>query len=133
MTAKARAPAGARLPRRPSACFFVLGSERRGRARAGTAFAPALPRATHTHTHTHAHTRARAGTSKVPLEGFRALQGIGGPQRFQIHKAYGPPDRLPSAHTCFNQLDLPEAGGREQLEERLKLAIREGHAGFGFA
>lgn len=29
------------------------------------------------------------GTSKVPLEGFAALQGIGGPQKFQIHKAYG--------------------------------------------
>lgn len=29
------------------------------------------------------------GTSKVPLEGFKALQGIGGPQKFQIHKAYG--------------------------------------------
>ncbi|XLU22846.1 hypothetical protein S245_058912, partial [Arachis hypogaea] len=39
------------------------------------------------------------GTSKVPLEGFKALQGISGPQRFQIHKAYGAPDRLPSAHT----------------------------------
>lgn len=26
------------------------------------------------------------GTSKVPLEGFKALQGIGGPQKFQIHK-----------------------------------------------
>lgn len=73
------------------------------------------------------------GTSKVPLEGFRALQGISGPQRFQIHKAYGPPDRLPSAHTCFNQLDLPEASSAEQLEERLKLAIREAHTGFGFA
>ncbi|KAL4328862.1 hypothetical protein AHAS_Ahas13G0242500 [Arachis hypogaea] len=32
------------------------------------------------------------GTSKVPLEGFKALQGISGPQRFQIHKAYGAPD-----------------------------------------
>ncbi|KIZ04485.1 E3 ubiquitin-protein ligase HUWE1 [Monoraphidium neglectum] len=73
------------------------------------------------------------GTSKVPLEGFRALQGISGPQRFQIHRAYGPPDRLPSAHTCFNQLDLPEAKSREQLEERLLLAIREGHTGFGYA
>ena len=29
------------------------------------------------------------GTSKVPLEGFRALQGIGGPQKFQIHKVWG--------------------------------------------
>lgn len=36
---------------------------------------------------------------KVPLEGFKALQGISGPQRFQIHKAYGAPVRLPSAHT----------------------------------
>ncbi|KAF7842946.1 E3 ubiquitin-protein ligase UPL1 [Senna tora] len=36
---------------------------------------------------------------EVPLDGFKALQGISGPQRFQIHKAYGAPDRLPSAHT----------------------------------
>ncbi|XP_062194138.1 E3 ubiquitin-protein ligase UPL1-like isoform X2 [Phragmites australis] len=72
------------------------------------------------------------GTSKVPLEGFKALQGISGPQRFQIHKAYGDPDRLPSAHTCFNQLDLPEYTSKEQLEERLLLAIHEASEGFGF-
>ncbi|XP_040986368.1 E3 ubiquitin-protein ligase UPL1-like isoform X1 [Juglans microcarpa x Juglans regia] len=72
------------------------------------------------------------GTSKVPLEGFKALQGISGPQRFQIHKAYGAPDRLPSAHTCFNQLDLPEYTSKEQLQERLLLAIHEANEGFGF-
>ncbi|KAF8414274.1 hypothetical protein HHK36_002275 [Tetracentron sinense] len=72
------------------------------------------------------------GTSKVPLEGFKALQGISGPQRFQIHKAYGAPERLPSAHTCFNQLDLPEYSSKEQLEERLLLAIHEASEGFGF-
>ncbi|KAL8209796.1 hypothetical protein R6Q57_006528 [Mikania cordata] len=72
------------------------------------------------------------GTSKVPLEGFRALQGISGPQRFQIHKAYGAPERLPSAHTCFNQLDLPEYTTKEQLQERLLLAIHEASEGFGF-
>ncbi|XP_057417405.1 E3 ubiquitin-protein ligase UPL1-like isoform X2 [Lotus japonicus] len=72
------------------------------------------------------------GTSKVPLEGFKALQGISGPQRFQIHKAYGAPDRLPSAHTCFNQLDLPEYTSKEQLQERLLLAIHEASEGFGF-
>ncbi|XP_047340664.1 E3 ubiquitin-protein ligase UPL1-like [Impatiens glandulifera] len=71
------------------------------------------------------------GTSKVPLEGFRALQGISGPQRFQIHKAYGAPERLPSAHTCFNQLDLPEYASKDQLLERLLLAIHEAE-GFGF-
>ncbi|XP_014507028.1 E3 ubiquitin-protein ligase UPL1 isoform X1 [Vigna radiata var. radiata] len=72
------------------------------------------------------------GTSKVPLEGFKALQGISGPQRFQIHKAYGAPDRLPSAHTCFNQLDLPEYTSKEQLQERMLLAIHEASEGFGF-
>ncbi|XP_011038806.1 PREDICTED: E3 ubiquitin-protein ligase UPL1 isoform X3 [Populus euphratica] len=72
------------------------------------------------------------GTSKVPLEGFKALQGISGPQKFQIHKAYGAPERLPSAHTCFNQLDLPEYTSREQLQERLLLAIHEASEGFGF-
>ena len=72
------------------------------------------------------------GTSKVPLGGFRALQGISGPQRFQIQRAYGPPDRLPSAHTCFNQLDLPEYASKAQLAERLRMAIHEGHEGFGF-
>ncbi|KAG6508465.1 hypothetical protein ZIOFF_033839 [Zingiber officinale] len=72
------------------------------------------------------------GTSKVLLEGFKALQGISGPQQFQIHKAYGAPERLPSAHTCFNQLDLPEYSSREQLEERLLLVIHEASEGFGF-
>ncbi|KAK6947097.1 HUWE1/Rev1, ubiquitin binding region [Dillenia turbinata] len=72
------------------------------------------------------------GTSKVPLEGFKALQGISGPQRFQIHKAYGAPERLPSAHTCFNQLDLPEYSSKEQLQQRLLLAIHEASEGFGF-
>ncbi|CAN1790208.1 E3 ubiquitin-protein ligase UPL1, partial [Linum perenne] len=72
------------------------------------------------------------GTSKVPLEGFKALQGISGPQRFQVHKAYGAPERLPSAHTCFNQLDLPEYTSKEQLRKRLLLAIHEASEGFGF-
>ncbi|CAO2834572.1 unnamed protein product [Amaranthus hypochondriacus] len=72
------------------------------------------------------------GTSKVPLEGFSALQGISGSQKFQIHKAYGSQDHLPSAHTCFNQLDLPEYPSKEHLQERLLLAIHEGSEGFGF-
>ncbi|KAI3685937.1 hypothetical protein L1987_79606 [Smallanthus sonchifolius] len=72
------------------------------------------------------------GTSKVPLEGFSALQGISGSQKFQIHKAYGSADRLPCAHTCFNQLDLPEYPSKEHLEERLLLAIHEANEGFGF-
>ncbi|CDY30888.1 BnaC09g15180D [Brassica napus] len=72
------------------------------------------------------------GTSKVPLEGFSSLQGISGAQKFQIHKAYGSANHLPSAHTCFNQLDLPEYPSKEHLQERLLLAIHEASEGFGF-
>lgn len=41
------------------------------------------------------------GTSKVPLEGFKALEGMRGTQKFNIHKAFGNPDALPSAHTWY--------------------------------
>lgn len=73
------------------------------------------------------------GTSKVPLEGFSALQGMNGAQKFQIHRVAGDTNRLPSAHTCFNQLDLPEYATAETLSERLLKAVRECHVGFGFA
>jgi E3 ubiquitin-protein ligase HUWE1 len=43
---------------------------------------------------------------KVPLEGFGGLVGMSGPQRFNIHRVPDP-SRLPTSHTCFNQLDLP--------------------------
>jgi hypothetical protein len=42
--------------------------------------------------------------TQVPLEGFKSLQGVAGPQKFQIQKAYGGTDKLPQAHTCFNQV-----------------------------
>ncbi|KAI9145613.1 hypothetical protein BKA69DRAFT_1111416 [Paraphysoderma sedebokerense] len=72
------------------------------------------------------------GTSKVPLEGFKALQGSNGVQKFQIHKDYST-NRLPSAHTCFNQLDLPAYESYEQLRSLLLKAVEEGSTGFGFA
>uniref|UniRef100_A0A8B9ZTW4 HECT-type E3 ubiquitin transferase n=1 Tax=Anas zonorhyncha TaxID=75864 RepID=A0A8B9ZTW4_9AVES len=40
------------------------------------------------------------GTSKVPLQGFAALEGMNGIQKFQIHRDDRSTDRLPSAHTC---------------------------------
>ncbi|KAI0633753.1 hypothetical protein C8Q77DRAFT_809629 [Trametes polyzona] len=73
------------------------------------------------------------GTSRVPLGGFVDLQGVQGTQRFSIHKAYGDPDRLPQAHTCFNQIDLPQYSSYEMLRQQLLLAINEGGEGFGFA
>lgn len=56
-----------------------------------------------------------------------------GVQRFSIHKSYGDTSKLPTAHTCFNQLDLPVYESREQLKDKLMLAIKEGSEGFGFA
>ena len=73
------------------------------------------------------------GSSKVPLEGFSALQGIGGINKFKISKVFDKNyDRLPTAHTCTNQLDLPEYPNKEILYERLRLAIKEGKNSFGF-
>jgi E3 ubiquitin-protein ligase HUWE1 len=66
------------------------------------------------------------------MEGFKALKGMNGPQRFQIHKC-GNSNRLPSSHTCFNQLDLPEYTSEEELHRLLLTAIREGSQGFGFS
>lgn len=71
--------------------------------------------------------------SQVPLDGFANLQGMRGTQRFSIHKAYGDSSKLPTAHTCFNQLDLPVYTSKEELREKLLLAIKEGSEGFGFA
>ncbi len=39
------------------------------------------------------------GTSKVPLQGFAKLEGMNGPQKFQIHRDDRDTSRLPSAHT----------------------------------
>ncbi|XP_049513921.1 E3 ubiquitin-protein ligase HUWE1-like [Dermacentor silvarum] len=72
------------------------------------------------------------GTSKVPLQGFAALEGINGVQRFQIHRDGRSTDRLPSAHTCFNQLDLPAYETYDKLRTMLLKAIQECTEGFGF-
>lgn len=46
------------------------------------------------------------GTSKVPLNGFKELEGMNGINRFNIHRDYGNKERLPSSHTCFNRTSL---------------------------
>lgn len=73
------------------------------------------------------------GTSKVPLNGFKELSGSNGISKFSIHRDYGTTDRLPSSHTCFNQIDLPAYETYETLRGSLLLAITEGHEGFGLA
>ncbi|KAF2768059.1 hypothetical protein EJ03DRAFT_328620 [Teratosphaeria nubilosa] len=73
------------------------------------------------------------GTSKVPLNGFKELEGMNGFAKFNIHRDYSSNKKLPSSHTCFNQLDLPEYENYEQLKERLLTAITAGGEYFGFA
>ncbi|XP_017050710.2 LOW QUALITY PROTEIN: E3 ubiquitin-protein ligase HUWE1 [Drosophila ficusphila] len=73
------------------------------------------------------------GTSKVPLQGFGSLEGMNGIQKFQIHRDDRSTDRLPCAHTCFNQLDLPMYKSYDKLRSCLLKAIHECSEGFGFA
>ena len=47
------------------------------------------------------------GTGKVPLNGFKELEGMNGFTRFSIHKDFGNKDRLASSHTCFNRKLTP--------------------------
>ncbi|KYK61208.1 TOM1 protein [Drechmeria coniospora] len=74
------------------------------------------------------------GTSKVPLNGFKELEGMNGINRFNIHRDYGNMDRLPSSHTCFNpELDLPEYESYDMLRSQVLKAITQGSEYFGFA
>ncbi|KAJ3093996.1 hypothetical protein HK100_006322 [Physocladia obscura] len=71
-----------------------------------------------------------SGTSRIPVNGFKDLQGSDGPRRFCIERT-GEVGRLPKAHTCFNRLDLPPYATAETLEKKLAMAI-ELTVGFGF-
>jgi len=73
------------------------------------------------------------GTSRVPLAGFKELEGMNGFARFNIHRDYSSKEKLPSSHTCFNQLDLPEYESYEHLRQQLYTAITTGSEYFGFA
>lgn len=69
------------------------------------------------------------GTSRIPVNGFKDLQGSDGPRKFTIEVIR---DRgiLPRSHTCFNRIDLPQYDRYEEFLERLTLAI-ECSEGFG--
>jgi len=48
----------------------------------------------------------------------------------QVQRSGPDSDRLPTAHTCFNILLMPEYGSRGKLRERLEIAV-ENAEGFG--
>ena len=56
-----------------------------------------------------------------------------GVQKFQIPRDDRSTDRFPSAHTYFNQLDLPVYETYDKLRTNLVKAIHECSEGFGFA
>ncbi|ODV81154.1 HECT-domain-containing protein [Suhomyces tanzawaensis NRRL Y-17324] len=69
------------------------------------------------------------GTSRIPVNGFKDLQGSDGPRRFTIEKA-GEANQLPKSHTCFNRVDLPPYIDYDSLKQKLTLAVEE-TVGFG--
>ncbi|EDO18135.1 hypothetical protein Kpol_1031p39 [Vanderwaltozyma polyspora DSM 70294] len=69
------------------------------------------------------------GTSRIPVNGFKDLQGSDGPRRFTIEKA-GESMQLPKSHTCFNRVDLPPYDDFESMRQKMTLAVEE-TIGFG--
>lgn len=63
------------------------------------------------------------GSDRVPVGGLSRLKLL-------ITRHGSDSDRLPTSHTCFNVLLLPEYSSREKLEERLLKAINYSK-GFG--
>lgn len=71
------------------------------------------------------------GCSHVPHGGFVSLVGSGGRQKFTISKCDYHPLVLPSASTCINMLKLPEYPSKQELKDRLLVAIQFGSQGYG--
>jgi E3 ubiquitin ligase SMURF1/2 len=68
------------------------------------------------------------GSSRVPLQGFKALQGstgAAGPRLFTIHVVDAPTENLPKAHTCFNRIDIPPYQSYQKMYEKLTQAVEE--------
>jgi len=68
------------------------------------------------------------GSSRVPLQGFKALQGstgAAGPRLFTLHLVEVDTNNLPKAHTCFNRLDLPPYTSEEKMSDKLTQAVEE--------
>jgi HECT-domain (ubiquitin-transferase) len=68
--------------------------------------------------------RFTSGSDRAPVGGLGKLS-------ICIQRAGPDTDRLPTSHTCFNILLLPEYASREKMAERLVTAITNSSAGFG--
>ena len=77
---------------------------------------------------------AVTGSSCVPVEGFAGLASVHG-KCYPFSISTIPMARtgwsLPRAHTCFNRLDLPKYGSKQQLEDNLMRVLEDDTMGFG--
>jgi E3 ubiquitin-protein ligase HUWE1 len=71
-----------------------------------------------------------SGTALAPVGGFASLPFKIARVGLHENPANNP---LPSAHTCYNQLDLPAYTSKEELRDKLVRSMILGSEGFGFA
>jgi len=71
------------------------------------------------------------GTSGVPVEGFKGLQGSDGNVRLFCLQPVSPSNPYPRAHACFNRIDLPVYASKDDLRKYLSLVIEMQVVGFG--
>lgn len=69
------------------------------------------------------------GTSKVPLNGFKELEGMNGFAKFNIHRDYSSKDKLPTSHTCFNRklfqpLVKPQSNANPSIQSSIFLSTK---------
>lgn len=71
------------------------------------------------------------GSSRVPVQGFRALTSYDGRIcHFTLKAIEYPEHGYPRAHTCFNRIDVPKYTQKDDLEEILSLVINMEVTGF---
>ena len=71
------------------------------------------------------------GSSGVPARGFSVLQGNDGNiKKFALSGIRKDQSLFPRAHTCFNRIDLPCYSSKEELREKLKIALATSVTGF---
>lgn len=64
------------------------------------------------------------GSSRSPLGGLSQL-------RLLIQRAGPDTENLPTGHTCFHAILLPEYASKQKMEKKIKLALLHGQEGFG--
>jgi len=71
------------------------------------------------------------GTSGVPSGGFSVLQGNDGNlKKFTLHGITKEQSFYPRSHTCFNRIDMPIYSSKEELSEKLRVAVATSATGF---